>query len=210
MAVHFECYPPKRSSSSAPALTTSVCCSSISSCGSSKPPGTTTGSNIFVEFQSDGTQNSYENGFQVSFLTGKDESNCAVSGANNVVTLTTETPLTSPNFPAKYPLNFECTNTYTNPGGTVTVQLKYLDVEEDTSSPGACFDSVEIFDGVSTSSSSIAKLCGTTAPTQPYTSTGESLTIKFSSDKAGTRIGFYADVAPVERLLLQLYSCVVY
>ncbi|XP_061194015.1 cubilin-like isoform X15 [Saccostrea echinata] len=182
-------------SSSASAIGSSVCCSSSSSCGSSKPPATTTGNSLFLQLDSDGTDNSYETGFTVTVVVGKDESNCSASGTFNVNLASTLT-LTSPQFPDKYPISRNCTYTYTYSNGNVQFEFIYMKVELYS---GTCFDSVEIFNGSSTSSPLIAKVCGDTVPAQNiFTSSGTSLTIKFSSDGQETKTGFLARVTPVE------------
>ncbi|XP_061194009.1 cubilin-like isoform X9 [Saccostrea echinata] len=181
-------------SSSASAIGSSVCCSSSSSCGSSKPPATTTGNSLFLQLDSDGTDNSYETGFTVTVVVGKDESNCSASGTFNVNLASTLT-LTSPQFPDKYPISRNCTYTYTYSNGNVQFEFIYMKVELYS---GTCFDSVEIFNGSSTSSPLIAKVCGDTVPAQNiFTSSGTSLTIKFSSDGQETKTGFLARVTPV-------------
>ncbi|XP_061194019.1 cubilin-like isoform X19 [Saccostrea echinata] len=183
-------------SSSASAIGSSVCCSSSSSCGSSKPPATTTGNSLFLQLDSDGTDNSYETGFTVTVVVGKDESNCSASGTFNVNLASTLT-LTSPQFPDKYPISRNCTYTYTYSNGNVQFEFIYMKVELYS---GTCFDSVEIFNGSSTSSPLIAKVCGDTVPAQNiFTSSGTSLTIKFSSDGQETKTGFLARVTPVDQ-----------
>ncbi|XP_061194026.1 cubilin-like isoform X2 [Saccostrea echinata] len=184
-------------SSSASAIGGSVCCSSSSSCGSSKPPQTTTGNSLFLQLDSDGTGNSYETGFTVTVVVGKDESNCTASGTFNVNLAATLT-LTSPQFPANYPLSRTCTYIYTYSNGNVQIEFIYMKLELDS---GTCFDSVEIFNGSSTSSPLIAKVCGDTVPAQnTYTSSDTSLTVKFSSDSQETRKGFLARVTPVDEI----------
>ncbi|XP_062598574.1 tolloid-like protein 2, partial [Saccostrea cucullata] len=183
-------------SSSASAIGGSVCCSSSSSCGSSKPPATTTGSNLFLQLDSDGTANSYESGFTVTVVVGKDESNCTATGTFNI-NLASSLTLTSPDFPANYPTSRNCTYTYTYSSGNVQFEFIYMKVELDT---GTCYDFVEIYNGPSTSSPVIAKVCGDTVPVQnTYASSGTSLTIKFSSDGQVTKKGFLARVTRIDQ-----------
>ncbi|XP_061193719.1 tolloid-like protein 1 [Saccostrea echinata] len=183
------------SSTSAATFGTSVCCSSLSSCGSTKPPETTTGNSLFVDFLSDRTDNSYETGFTFTVVVGKDESNCSISGAVHNIALTEQMTLTSANFPASYPLNHNCTYTYTYTGGYVKLEFIYLRVEKVN---GVCYDFIEIFNGSSTSSPLIAKVCGDTIPTDTYTSSDTYLTIRFTSDDRENKKGFLAYVAPVD------------
>ncbi|XP_062606338.1 uncharacterized protein LOC134268154 [Saccostrea cucullata] len=183
-------------SSSATAIGGSVCCSSSPSCGSSKPPVTTTGSNLFLQLDSDGTANSYELGFTVTVVVGKDESNCSASRTFNI-NLASSLTLTSPEFPNNYPVSRTCTYTYTYSSGNVQFEFIYLKVELDS---GRCFDFVEIYNGSSTSSPLIAQVCGDSVPAQnTYTSSGTSLTIKFSSDVQVTKKGFLARVTPIDQ-----------
>ncbi|XP_056007160.1 mucin-22-like isoform X37 [Ostrea edulis] len=180
-------------SDSASAIGSSVCCSAP--CGASKAAETTTGNSFFVKFVTDGTTTTHETGFNVSVVVGKDESSCATNGTNNAVTLTAQTALTSPQFPANYPVSHICTYTYTYSGGTVRLEFVYLNVELDS---GICYDYVELYNGSSTSSPLIAKVCGDTVPTTIYISTGSALTVKFLSDDQQTKTGFYANVIPVD------------
>ncbi|XP_061193972.1 cubilin-like [Saccostrea echinata] len=182
------------SSSSASTFGNSICCSSQSSCGSAKLPETTTGNSLFVDFLSDRTDNSYETGFTFTVVVGKDESNCSNSGAVHNIALTEQIRLTSPEFPATYPPNHNCTYTYIYTGGYVKLEFIYLRVEGVN---GACYDFIEIFNGSSTSSPLIAKVCGDTIPTETHTSSDTSLTIRFYSDYQENKKGFLAYVAPV-------------
>nr|XP_022292249.1 mucin-4-like isoform X6 [Crassostrea virginica] len=179
------------SSSSDISIDSAFCCT-----GCSYPAKITTGNNLYAKFSTDSTLTASESGFQVTILAGKDESNCASTGAvNNVQILSsTETiTLTSPNFPGAYPRNFVCTYTYSYSSGTIQIQFLYVDVEPNGSN---CYDFVEIYDGSSTSSPVLRKVCGTTLPAI-ITSTNTSMTLKFSSDGYSTKLGYKAIISPV-------------
>nr|XP_022336156.1 cubilin-like [Crassostrea virginica] len=179
------------SSSSDTSIDSAFCCT-----GCSYPAKFTTGNNLYAKFSTDKTLTASESGFQVTILAGKDESNCASTGTvNNVQILSsTETiTLTSPNFPGAYPKNFVCTYTYSYSSGTIQIQFLYVDVEPNGSN---CYDFVEIYDGSSTSSPVLRKVCGTTLPAI-INSTDTSMTLKFSSDGFSTNLGYKAIISPV-------------
>ncbi|XP_078320533.1 uncharacterized protein LOC111112006 isoform X42 [Crassostrea virginica] len=179
------------SSSSDSSIDSAFCCT-----GCSYPAKFTTGNNLYAKFSTDSTLTASESGFQVTILAGKDESNCASTGTVNNIQILSSTQtitLTSPNFPGAYPRNFECTYTYSYSSGTIRIQFLYVDVEPNGSN---CYDFVEIYDGSSTSSPVLGKVCGTTLPNF-INSTNTSMTLKFFSDGFSTNLGYKAIISPV-------------
>nr|XP_022304987.1 neuropilin-2-like isoform X35 [Crassostrea virginica] len=179
------------SSSSDTSIDSAFCCT-----GCSYPAKFTTGNNLYAKFSTDSTLTASEFGFQVTILAGKDESNCASTGTVNNIQILSSTQtitLTSPNFPGAYPRSFECTYTYSYSSGTIRIQFLYVDVEPNGSN---CYDFVEIYDGSSTSSPVLGKVCGTTLP-DFINSTNTSMTLKFSSDGFSTNLGYKAIISPV-------------
>ncbi|XP_062613237.1 bone morphogenetic protein 1-like [Saccostrea cucullata] len=123
------------------------------------------------------------------------EAHCSNPGNVHIIEVTEQKTLTSPNFPAHYPMEIICTYTYSYTGGNVNIEFIYLNVEEEVN--GECFDFIEIFNGRSTNSPLMTKVCGFTTPTESFTSSNSSLTIRFTSDSMGTKIGFLAYITPI-------------
>ncbi|XP_048740584.2 exoskeleton protein RP43-like [Ostrea edulis] len=173
----------------------SVCCSG--SCGATKPKETTTGNSLFVQFITDSTTNADELGFTVAVIAGTEYPHCKMSGESVTISLTVlpEIPVTSPLFPAPYDLNYDCTITIHYPPGKVRLDFLYAELE---SFGGSCMDYIEIHDGDSISSPSLARTCDAVPPVLSFTSTGSYLTIKFSSDNQEVKTGFYANAIAVD------------
>jgi len=97
--------------------------------------------------------------------------------------------------PGNYPNNANTTYNLCPdvPGGVITVTFTSFSLEDSFS--GACYDDLEIFDGPTTSASSLGLYCGTNLP-GPFTSTDPSgcLTFVLTSDFGTAESGWEADV----------------
>ncbi|XP_072033776.1 uncharacterized protein [Amphiura filiformis] len=157
-------------------------------CGSRDPdPFTSTGNNLFIRFTSDFSVT--RRGFRAVYRTelfqpvpcnATLELEASASGRGIIV---------SPNFPAKYPDNGLCAWTITAAAGSyVSLQITNIDMEE---SGGTCYDYLEVYDGLSASSTLIGKYCGVDPP-DPVISTGSSLWLLFNADNTIGGVGFRA------------------
>ena len=99
---------------------------------------------------------------------------------------------TSPNFPASYPNNAQCTWQITVPRGH-HVMLTFLEFSLE---PGCFTDHVDIRDGVSSASPLKGTFCGGLKPPVMYSS-GQSLWVHFVSDEDFTHEGFQAEYQAV-------------
>ncbi|XP_026165583.1 membrane frizzled-related protein-like [Mastacembelus armatus] len=107
----------------------------------------------------------------------------------------------SPNYPNMYPMNADCT-WYIAPGRQI-VQLDIFDVNIENH-PTCGFDAIYVYDGSSTSSRLLGKVCGTNSST--FYSTGAYLTVRFKSDSVSSYSGFYASYKVVAGGFCQ-YNC---
>ncbi|XP_067908925.1 deleted in malignant brain tumors 1 protein-like isoform X2 [Heterodontus francisci] len=95
---------------------------------------------------------------------------------------------TSPNYPESYPNNVQCTwHISVDNGQRIILDLGYLRLK---TSQACIQDYVEIYDGPSTDSILIARVCH---PSNPYfTSSSNNMTVYFRSDYSATGGGFKA------------------
>ena len=99
--------------------------------------------------------------------------------------------LTSPNYPARYPINIECVWVLNVPAGD-TIEFTFADLDIESAS-GCRYDYVELRDGGTVGSNSLGKFCGATVPTpRRYVSSGNQLVVKIRSDASVTGRGFTA------------------
>ncbi|XP_032222850.1 uncharacterized protein LOC116604499 [Nematostella vectensis] len=97
--------------------------------------------------------------------------------------------LTSPDYPAQYPLNKECSWSITVPRGQrVELRFQFFDLEAD---PSCRYDYLEIRDGQDARAALVQRICGSALPATIKSST-ESLHLSFYSDDSEKRRGFYA------------------
>ncbi|XP_047207381.1 deleted in malignant brain tumors 1 protein isoform X4 [Girardinichthys multiradiatus] len=89
----------------------------------------------------------------------------------------------SPNYPNEYPNNVGCI-WYIRPGYKF-IRLEFFDLNTECG-----YDYVDVYDGYDTSSRRVLRLCRTNHTV--YHSTGNYLTVRFSSDASVTRPGFRA------------------
>ncbi|XP_030297882.1 deleted in malignant brain tumors 1 protein-like isoform X13 [Sparus aurata] len=94
---------------------------------------------------------------------------------------------TSPNYPSAYPHYADCI-WYIRPGYSV-IRLWFSSVNIESCGNCGC-DSVSVYDGSSTSSSLLGKVCGRNTAT--FYSTGSYLTVRFRTDSSASYSGFRA------------------
>ncbi|KAM3605922.1 uncharacterized protein V6R79_007305 [Siganus canaliculatus] len=98
----------------------------------------------------------------------------------------------SPGHPSNYPNNVDCT-WYIRPGSSI-VKLELLDVNIE-SVQNCVYDAIYVYDGYSSSSRLMAKICGTN--NDVIYSTGSYLTVRFRTDSSVQRSGFRAQYSIV-------------
>ncbi|XP_077987002.1 cubilin-like [Glandiceps talaboti] len=98
--------------------------------------------------------------------------------------------LQSPDYGSAYDNDLDCVNTVLNTAGEcVRIIFINLDLEEG-STQGVCDkDYIEISD--TNGNTPAATYCGSTTPTQPWESTGSTVSIRFVSDNSGSGTGYY-------------------
>ncbi|XP_030297874.1 deleted in malignant brain tumors 1 protein-like isoform X5 [Sparus aurata] len=94
---------------------------------------------------------------------------------------------TSPNYPSAYPHYADCI-WYIRPGYSV-IRLRFSSVNIESCGNCGC-DSVSVYDGSSTSSRLLGKVCGRNTAT--FYSTGSYLTVRFRTDSSASYSGFQA------------------
>ncbi|XP_023147359.1 deleted in malignant brain tumors 1 protein-like [Amphiprion ocellaris] len=93
----------------------------------------------------------------------------------------------SPNYPNNYPNNKVCLWYIRTDGNIVQLNFTHVNIE---SAPNCVYDAISVYDGPSTGSRLLGKICGTQRPT--FYSTTASLTVQFKTDSIITRSGFEA------------------
>ncbi|XP_075931806.1 uncharacterized protein LOC142931665 [Anarhichas minor] len=94
----------------------------------------------------------------------------------------------SPNYPNHYPPNSDCIWYITPSSGIVQLAFPILNIEFHQT---CAYDAIYVYDGYSTSSRLLGKVCGTKSTT--FNSTGTSLTVRFKSDGIVSLSGFRAE-----------------
>ncbi|XP_051234802.1 deleted in malignant brain tumors 1 protein-like isoform X9 [Dicentrarchus labrax] len=94
----------------------------------------------------------------------------------------------SPRYPNNYPPNADC-YWYIRPGSRIVqLDFSFVDIEN---SHSCVYDAIYIYDGSSTGSRLLGKICGNNNAT--FYSTGSYLTVRFRSDGSSSFSGFRAD-----------------
>ncbi|NXG01683.1 CUBN protein, partial [Sakesphorus luctuosus] len=150
-------------------------------CGQTLPlAGSTTGTSLHVEFYSDGLN--ARSGFQMLWhVNGCGEELSGPSGSFH-----------SPGYPSRYPSNRECIwYIHTAPGSSIQLTIEEFDIEYH---PNCSYDVLEVYGGPDFLSPRLAQLCVSRSAQNPLrvSTTGNSATIHFKTDAAGTGKGFNA------------------
>ncbi|XP_015810319.3 cubilin [Nothobranchius furzeri] len=154
-------------------------------CGNSPPPAnSTSGSALTLVFRTDSSISM--SGFQMMWY----QSGCGgdLSGPRG--------SFSSPGYPNRYPDNTECVWYITSAAGSsITLTIQEFDVEfhQDCN-----YDVLEVFGGPDLSAPKLAKLCSTTLNPMQVSSTGNLLTVRFSSDAFVSGRGFNASWVQVQ------------
>ncbi|BHF77938.1 Bone morphoproteintic protein 1 [Sparganum proliferum] len=101
-----------------------------------------------------------------------------------------EGEIVSPGYPERYPPSSECTWNIEVPVGNI-VNLTFHSFEVE-SHENCSYDYLAVYDGPSTSSRLLEKLCGSTTP-EAIMSTGNTMTLHFITDKVLNKKGFAAN-----------------
>ncbi|XP_030058297.1 embryonic protein UVS.2-like [Microcaecilia unicolor] len=153
-------------------------------CGTGLPPPLIASSNLLlVQFVSDDTIAA--SGFKASYRSVP----CGTSLTANPGTFS------SPNYPAYYPPNLDCSYIITAPAG-YKVSLKVTDfvLQWERNCP---YDSISIYDGPNTSSRLLGTYCGI-MQIDPVVSTQNSLLLQFHTDRTTQAKGFQATYSFVQ------------
>ncbi|XP_066539114.1 cubilin [Hoplias malabaricus] len=156
-------------------------------CGSSLPAPMDTGDSFaYVKFVSDSSGNAA--GFSLSFEASVEE----CGGELNAPTGT----ISSPNYPNLYPHSRVCHWKITVPSGRrVTLTFNDLRLEDH----GSCvFDYVEVFNGLVSNAPRLQRFCGTVPAGTQVKSSGNTMTVVFSTDSSVSNGGFTADYSSDE------------
>ncbi|XP_017555843.2 cubilin [Pygocentrus nattereri] len=151
-------------------------------CESSLPAPVDTGDSFaYVKFVSDSSGNAA--GFSLSFEASVEECGGDLNAASGTIS--------SPNYPNLYPHNRVCHWRITVPQGRrVTLTFNDLRLEEH----GSCaFDYVEVRNGLASNAPRIQRFCGTVPAGTEVKSSGNTMTVIFSTDSSVSNGGFTAD-----------------
>lgn len=115
-----------------------------------------------------------------------------------------EKSIFSPKYPSLYPNRASCTWKLTAPLGS-NVMLKSFDYNIESvrssyyrSSSSCGYDSLTIYDGPTTNSQSLAKLCGTSKRFDGILSSSNTIYLKFVSDSSTSYKGFQISYSIVQ------------
>ncbi|XP_070842448.1 cubilin [Chaetodon trifascialis] len=150
-------------------------------CGTSLPPSiTSTQNTIYVRFRSDSSRS--HRGFSARF-----SETCGAT----IITDNNGGAIASPQYPAPYPPNQNCSWIIIAQEPFNHVTLSFTDFELEMISSNCSHDVVKILDGDNYQAPSIGHYCGFEMP-YPVTSFSNSLVINFISDHSVSRKGFRA------------------
>nr|XP_026694936.1 CUB and sushi domain-containing protein 1 isoform X2 [Ciona intestinalis] len=145
---------------------------------------TSVGKTLTLRFTSDGSVT--RSGFNATFVEYMPVVTTASSCGFNAVATSTSQPITSPNYPNNYPNNVDCTWMITASDG-MRVQLNLIRFSTERS-----YDYLTI----SSDGTQLARISGIYS-NRIYTSVGNTLTLRFTSDRSVTRSGFNATFVEV-------------
>ncbi|XP_046374817.2 cubilin-like [Haliotis rufescens] len=148
-------------------------------CGSQTSTYYSSSSTAAIKFHTDGSNTG--RGFRLTYA-GVMTSQC---GDRSLVADTSTGYLTSPNYPADYSNNMDCTWTITTSLTNIKIHVLNTHLESNT---GCTYDYVKVYDGSTTYATVLGTFCGTV--THNYVSSGTSVSIKFHSDTSNTFRGF--------------------
>ncbi|XP_078494130.1 scavenger receptor cysteine-rich domain-containing protein DMBT1-like [Ciona intestinalis] len=165
---------------------------------------TSIGNTLTLRFTSD--RSVTRTGFNATFVevhptttpetTTAESTTQASSCGFNAVATSTSQPITSPNYPRNYPNNADCTWTITASDG-MRVQLNLIRFSTERS-----YDYLTI----SSDGTQLARISGTYS-NRIYTSIGNTLTLRFTSDRSVTRSGFNATFVEYMPVVTTASSC---
>lgn len=106
-----------------------------------------------------------------------------------ILSSSTASSITSPNYPELYPNRKDCTWLFTTTPGH-RIKLNYDDFELELH-PDCAYDYISVFDGSGTKNKTLGKFCGSKSP-HPIMSTSNEMFMVFKSDGSVQRKGFKA------------------
>ncbi|XP_067930809.1 cubilin-like [Watersipora subatra] len=141
---------------------------------------TSSGNQMYVKFKTDASSSG--NGFTANYS--------AIPGGCGGVFTSPSGAFQSPNHPNEYPHNTNCEwNITVAEFQTVKISFQEFDIE----AHGACiYDYVAIFDGLDSNSRMLDKICGQNHTDVSFSSTSNSMRVRFSSDASSAGRGFKA------------------
>ncbi|CAH1274042.1 BMP1 [Branchiostoma lanceolatum] len=171
-------------------------------CGSSAQTIVTTNRSAFVIFRTDGSVT--KSGFFANFTATERRAQPSAPPYSTFATTTPATSLncgnptvlsgnigsfTSPGYPGNYPNNARCSwQISVNTSEVIAIRFNAFNLESGGSS--CPYDYLDVYDGLSTAVSRLARLCGSSA--QTVFTTGRNAFVVFRTDGSVTRSGFSA------------------
>ena len=106
--------------------------------------------NVYTTFTSDASQSAPELGFKMYMISGKDFSGTGCTATQTLTATITEQYLSSPSFPNTYPTDQTCTweISATDSSANIIIDIKFLNIEFDTSCQYDYFEISESADAV--------------------------------------------------------------